>query len=164
MGTDFESHSEFAISDDLWYCSLWFIGSLREVEPHLLKITFLCSIALIVTIDTLFAPTLFLMVSLRLEDVFALFSTFWLDENFSLPCENSVKGESTTNLSSIQMKILSDIAWNLNLIPIPKLNSTTLNRIGLTFGNTPPSVEEKYCWLRHLANTLGNFSRCFTCS
>ncbi len=61
------------------------------------------------------------------------------------PCENSVKGESTTNLSSIQMKILSDIAWNLNLIPIPKLNSTTLNRIGLTFGNAPPSVEEKYC-------------------
>jgi hypothetical protein len=43
------------------------------------------------------------------------------------------------------MKILSDIAWNLNLIPIPKLNSTTLNRIGLTFGNAPPSVEEKYC-------------------
>lgn len=67
MGTDFESHSEFAISDDLWYCSLWFIGSLREVEPHLLKITILSSSALIVTIDTPFAPTLFLMVSLRLH-------------------------------------------------------------------------------------------------
>ncbi len=40
------------------------------------EITILCSIALIVTIDTLFAPTLFLMVSLRLEDVFALLSTF----------------------------------------------------------------------------------------
>ncbi len=30
-------------------------------------------------------------------------------------------------------------------IQIPKFNSNTLNRIGLTFGNGPPSVEEKYC-------------------